>query len=264
MAQDDRGPTRRGVLLALLGGTIALTGAIMLASRQADPERVAQRVVDAGRRRRRGDPAPYLARIRRENQRHPELGGQLPLQLGVLDTETHFNPSATSRTGAAGIAQFTGKGRQEVQRLARIPEIAKRYSDEPALLRRLQTMTKEDSYDPDVGIAANALYLASLLARWRNAEAAVTAYNAGGKLADLVARAGSHAAALPYIRAVPEDERSQAETYAPEVLAAARDFANAGFAGAASALELAARPWQPRALPAGWEELDVFEFGLAA
>ena len=174
----------------------------------------------------------YLAETTRAAARHSQLAGKHHILRGLLYHESRFDPQAVSRTGAAGIGQFTGSGRAEVRRLMTIPEWSGRYAGESTLASRLAGMTRTDAFDPYVGIEAAALLLASLLKKWGgNVEAALTDYNGGGVPARIVRDAGSHAAAKLRLQALPDNQRSQSPVYAPLVLADARKMQDQGIAG---------------------------------
>lgn len=183
------------------------------------------------RKLKHGDPAPYMDRIRKAVARHPELSGKLSILLGLLDQESRFDPDATSPTGAAGIGQFTNSGIAEVKRLVAQPRYARRYDNEPRVRDILSMLTKTSVRNASTGIEAAALLLAGNIEIWGGVEAALTAYNAGGVAAGLVRDAGSHAAALSALEALPDNRRSQSPEYAPGVLARAADFAAMGVAG---------------------------------
>lgn len=229
----------RAPLLALAGLGAAL-GVLLMASAAsaAEPEPIPSSLPPprAGRRRGKshGDPSPYRERIRRAAARHLELRNAIPndphgtrLVTALIDQESRFDPQAVSHTGAAGLAQFTGVGRKDVRRLMTLREWDTRFrGDDRALAARLANFNRPDAFDPPVAIEAAALYLASLLSAYNgHVEAALTAYNAGGKPARIVLKAGSHQAALPQLLALPARVRSQSPEYAPEVLHNAAFFA---------------------------------------
>ncbi len=239
----------------LIGGGAVVVGLGLALSSSArasvTPRRPA--VLPKRRSRTHGDPTKYMPIIRRAAARHDELRNRVAVLVGLLDAESRFDPTAGSKTGADGIAQFTSIGRQEVRDLMQMPGWRSRFNDDPALARRLAAITEADSYDPTIGIEAGALYLSALIYTYKNVEAALTAYNAGGVAAKLVVKAGSHAKALPDILKIPEGPRSQADTYAPEVLANADYFHESGFAGEV----LANADYYYQAGFAGWEDTSL-------
>jgi len=175
----------------------------------------------------------YAARVRVEVARHPELRGHEATLFGLLAHESAgFDPVVVdgrkrSPTGALGIAQFTGVGAGEVRRLMELRDWRARFDDAPQLQERLLNFQKDrDAITPAVAIPAAALFLAFWARQYRgNLDAALTQYNAGTRAAQLVAARGSHAAALPELRALPANQRSQADVYVPWVVEAARAYA---------------------------------------
>lgn len=142
------------------------------------------------------------------------------LLMGLIQTESRFDAGATSRTGAAGLGQFTGIGCKEVQRLSKLGGYKKKYQGEAKLLAALQSFDKKKAYQPKVAIEAAALYLQHLLKAYKNdAEAALTHYNAGGKMARLVQKHGFKKAKAKGLLTF-----SQAKSYAPHVLSWAKKF----------------------------------------
>jgi soluble lytic murein transglycosylase-like protein len=136
------------------------------------------------------------------------------LLRAVIQTESKFDPGARSYSGAAGLGQFTGIAREEIQRLIAQEPYASRYAADPAIVRELQNFNLARSYNPQTNVEATALLLRAYLDQYNgNVEAALTAYNAGYTAANAVRRHG-HAKA----RRLGLLGDSQAATYAPEVL----------------------------------------------
>jgi soluble lytic murein transglycosylase-like protein len=136
------------------------------------------------------------------------------LLRGLIQAESMFDPRARSPTGAAGLGQFTGVAIAEVKRLIKKPKYAVGYASDPALKKSLQSFNKTMAHTPLYAIEATALYLKYVLDRYKSEEAALTAYNAGHKMARLVQVYGSHAKA----RRAGVLTFSQAKSYAPKVL----------------------------------------------
>ena len=187
---------------------------------------------------RRGDPRPFLPLIHEATNRHVELRDRPEVYVGLLDQESAFDPAIVSGTrrsptGALGIAQFTTIGGDEVRRLMDMKTWSDRFSDNVTLTNKLKNFRKEpDATDVPIAIHAGALFLSSLIKKWKgNVEAALTDYNAGGKAAKIVADAGSHAAAKSMLENLPANQKSQSPVYAPEVLAKAESFKQQGMAG---------------------------------
>lgn len=179
-----------------------------------------------------GDPTPYLARMRLAAARHPELNGLFAVYVGLINHESAgFQADAVSSTGAGGLGQFTSIGRREVERILKMAAYRGRFSGEPRIAERLKEFLRAEQFEPDLALEAAALYLASLIATYNfNVEAALTAYNAGGKAARIVQQSGTHAAALTTLLLLPSNQRSQSPTYAPRVLEDAAHFRSQGIA----------------------------------
>lgn len=222
-----------GLGLALVGAGVVFSLAEPTA-RAAPYAAEAAYLRDRGRRRQLayGNPAPYLDSIRAAVARHPELAKRLHVFIALLDQESGFGPHKESKTGAAGVAQFTGSGREQVRKLMGEAFWANRYRGEPSLANRLTNFAKPDAFDPAIAIEAAALFFAYLLRKRRgNIEAALTDYNAGNRAANLVVSAGSHEAAVPMLLRLPPKHRSQSPIYAPEVLTRAQFFATHALPG---------------------------------
>lgn len=135
----------------------------------------------------------------------------------LITQESRFKADAVSPTGAFGLGQFTGIGARQVKNIAEM-------SDCPDPLE-LDTFTKQDANNPDVGVKAICATLWWLFhKKYGNVEdkkvqleAVLTFYNSGGRPAALVVKHGGHDKALPFIKALPARYRSQSEKYAPEV-----------------------------------------------
>lgn len=137
------------------------------------------------------------------------------LVRALITQESRFISNATSPTGAFGYGQFTNIACRQVQNIAAMtPKAAD-----------LKNFTKSDAGDDGIGIKAICATLWWLYYRKYSdiadkkikLEAVLTFYNAGGKPAALVIQHGGHAQALPHIRQLPPQYRSQADKYAPEV-----------------------------------------------
>lgn len=229
--------SREGRLAIGIG--LGLIGLVLLVRRRqrssASPTTSVNTPVDKAMAKRKGqrhgDASPYLSKIRVAVNRHPELNGRLHVYLGLLDQESRFDPAARSPTGAAGIAQFTNIGRAEVRRLMAISKYGSRFAGSTAIGDRLRSFDRDGAFDATTAIEAGALYLASLLGTYGgHVEAALTAYNAGGRPARIVQQAGTHAAALPVLLLLPDNQRSQSPEYAPGVLERAAFFRGQGLA----------------------------------
>lgn len=160
---------------------------------------------------RQANPAIYKKVLKRVSKRW-DL--DIYLLMGLIQTESRFDAGATSRTGAAGLGQFTGIGCKEVQRLAKIGRYAEAFKNEPKILEGLKSFDKKSAYKPILNLEATGLYLHHLLRSYKqNKEAALTHYNAGGRMAKLVVKHGFAKAKAQKLLTF-----SQAKTYAPHVL----------------------------------------------
>jgi hypothetical protein len=135
----------------------------------------------------------------------------------LITQESRFISDAESPTGAFGYGQFTRIGAKQVQNIARM-------SGMPSSVG-LHDFSKADANKPDIGIKAifatlwwlfNIKYN-DVLDKKVQLEAVLTFYNAGGRPAFLVVKHGGHDKALPEIRKLPANYRSQADHYAPQV-----------------------------------------------
>lgn len=139
------------------------------------------------------------------------------LVRALITQECRFKGEAVSPTGAYGFGQFTGIGARQVNNIAAMPDC-------PDPLE-LDTFTKQDANNPDVGIKAICATLwwlfhkkyANVESKKVQLEAVLTFYNSGGRPAALVVKYGGHDKALDQIKALPPQYRSQSEKYAPEV-----------------------------------------------
>lgn len=141
------------------------------------------------------------------------------LVRALITQESRFKVEAVSPTGAYGLGQFTGIGARQVQNIADMSDCP-----DPD---GLETFTKQDASDPDIGIKAicatlwwlfNKKYTSSQVPNKKvQLEAVLTFYNSGGRPAALVVRHGGHEKALASIRELPARYRAQSEKYAPEV-----------------------------------------------
>ena len=133
----------------------------------------------------------------------------------LITQESLFIAEAVSPTGAFGYGQFTGIGARQVQNIARMTPLAADLAD----------FTKQDADNPDKGIKAICATLWWLFnKKYRSVEdkkvqleAVLTFYNSGGRPAALVVKHGGHDKAVPHIKALPRNMRSQSVRYAPEV-----------------------------------------------
>lgn len=170
--------------------------------------------VDRHRGARQQDPQTYAKQIKKACDRW-DLDRYL--LMGLIQTESRFDPGATSRTGAAGMGQFTSIGIKEIQRLAKVGRYAEAFQSsakDKAMLARLTAFNKDRAYEPGPAIEAAALYLHHLLRTYKqNVEAALTHYNAGGRMAKHVQKHGFKKAKAKGLLTF-----SQAKTYAPHVL----------------------------------------------
>jgi Transglycosylase SLT domain len=136
----------------------------------------------------------------------------------LMTQESAFVAEATSPTGAYGYGQFTGIGaRQVYQNISQMDERAADLAD----------FRKNRASEVDMGIKAICATLWWLYYKKYadvedpvvKLEAVLTFYNSGGKPAALVVRHGGHAKALPFIKQLPRNVKSQSEKYAPHVAA---------------------------------------------
>jgi hypothetical protein len=134
---------------------------------------------------------------------------------GLITQESRFVPEATSPTGCYGYGQFSHIGARQVQNIAEMTDKAADLAD----------FTKQDADDPDRGIKAICATLwwlfnkkyARVGDKKIQLEAVLTFYNAGGRPAALVIKHGGHAEALPHLKEMPKNIRSQSLKYAPHV-----------------------------------------------
>lgn len=139
------------------------------------------------------------------------------LVRAIITQESRFVAEATSPTGAYGYGQFTSIGAKQVRNISAMLGVA----------ADLANFQKADADKPDLGIKAICATLWWLFNRKYHAvsdkkvqlEAALTFYNAGGRPAALIVKHGGHAAALPFIKAMPNNFKSQSEKYAPQTAA---------------------------------------------
>jgi len=142
------------------------------------------------------------------------------LLKALMQVESRFDPGATSRTGAAGLGQFTGIGRQEIQRLAKMGRYGAAFKADPKILEELRVFDKDRAYQPVLCIEAAALYLQHLLRSYgQDPWAALTHYNAGGRMARVVQKHGFEEAKRQNLL-----NFSQAKTYAPKVMGYYKKF----------------------------------------
>jgi hypothetical protein len=137
------------------------------------------------------------------------------LVRGLITQESRFLAEAVSSTGAYGYGQFTYIGGKQVQNISKMTEKA----------ADLSGFTKWDADQPDVGIKAICATLWWLFNKKYphiqdkkiQLEAVLTFYNAGGRPAALIIKHGGHKEALPHLKRLPKNLRSQSTKYAPEV-----------------------------------------------
>ena len=152
---------------------------------------------------------PYIEKYAKQFELDPNL------IRALITQESRFVANAVSPTGAFGYGQFTTIGASQVRQVSQMFEPAKDLVD----------FTKNEASDPDRGIKAICAFLWWLLYRKYprvadkkvQLEAALTFYNSGGTPAALVVSRGGFAEALPAIKKLPANVRSQADKYAPEV-----------------------------------------------
>lgn len=117
---------------------------------------------------------------------------------GVIYTESHFNPNATSPVGARGLMQImpqTGAG------------IAKQLGE---------SYNANNLYDPETNIRYGCKYLSGLLEKYtHNPNLPLVAYNAGVSLADRFAATGSDVGAqhFYYVIKVRNAEQTYNQLY---------------------------------------------------
>jgi len=137
------------------------------------------------------------------------------LVRALITQESRFIGEAVSPTRAFGFGQFTSIGAKQVQLIAAMtPKAAD-----------LANFQKSEASDPDRGIKGVCAFLWWLIYRKYGQitdkklqlEMALTFYNAGGRPAAIVLKHGSHAAAVPELKALPKETRSQSDKYAAEV-----------------------------------------------
>lgn len=170
------------------------------------------------------DPRKYDALIQKAAKR---WGIDANLLRGLIQAESMFDPRARSPTGAAGLGQFTGVAIAEIKRLAGQQKYSSGFDDDPALKTALLNFNKTKAHTPVYAVEASALYLKYVLDRYKSEEAALTAYNAGHKMARHVQRYGSHAAA----RRAGVLTFSQSNSYAPKVLKYKSQFKSGNWPG---------------------------------
>lgn len=173
------------------------------------------------------DPRKYDALVQKAAKR---WGLDANLLRGLIQAESMFDPRARSPTGAAGLGQFTGVAIDEVKRLAGQQKYAHGFDNDAALKTALLNFNKTKAHTPVYAVEAAALYLKYVLDRYKSEEAALTAYNAGHKMARHVQRYGSHAAA----RRAGVLNFSQANSYAPKVLGYKNQFKAGNWPGVAT------------------------------
>jgi soluble lytic murein transglycosylase-like protein len=149
---------------------------------------------------------------------------------GLIQAESRFDPRARSHTGAAGMGQFTGVAIAEIKRLAKMNKYAFGFTNDAKLKETLMSFDKTKAHTPLYGIEGTALYLKYVLDRYKTEESALTAYNAGHKMARLVEKYGSHAKA----KAAGVLNFSQAKSYAPKVLKYKKQFKSGQWPGVSS------------------------------
>lgn len=139
------------------------------------------------------------------------------LVRALITQESRFVSDAVSSTNAYGFGQFTNIGARQVVEVAKIHN--------PELFGDLSDFQKKDASDPDLGIKAVCAFLWWLFyvkyqyvsEKTVKLEASLTFYNAGGNPAALVVKHGGFANAIPFIKQLPVNKRSQGATYAGEV-----------------------------------------------
>lgn len=133
-----------GTSAGVVGTPRAATAPAVVPARHSAPQRLAARV---------GTPCPVPAAFSK-TFRHAAANARVPLSMlvAVAKIESNLDPSARSPAGAHGLLQV-------------LPETAK----ELAL----------DTFRPDENVLAGALYLRQMLDRFRSADLALAAYNAG-------------------------------------------------------------------------------------
>lgn len=133
----------------------------------------------------------------------------------IISQESRFIGNAVSPTKCYGFGQFTNIGAKQVQLIAAMtPKAAD-----------LANFQKSEASDPDRGIKAICAFIwwlfykkySNIQDKRLKLECALTFYNAGGRAAAIVQNAGSHAAAVPALRALPAPIRSQSDKYAAGV-----------------------------------------------
>ncbi len=137
------------------------------------------------------------------------------LVRALITQESRFVAEAVSPTGAFGLGQFTGIGARQVQNISAMTPLAADLAD----------FTKQDAADPDFGIKAICATLWWLFNKKYHSvedkkvqlEAVLTFYNAGGRPAALVIKYEGHDKAVPHIKELPRNARSQSIKYASEV-----------------------------------------------
>jgi hypothetical protein len=137
------------------------------------------------------------------------------LVRALITQESRFVAEATSPTGAYGYGQFTGIGAKQVQEVSAMTPLA----------ADLAEFTKRDADEPNKGIKAICAFLWWLFNKKYHKvedkkiqlEAVLTFYNGGGRPAALVIKHGGHDRAVPYLKELPDNMRSQSVRYAPEV-----------------------------------------------
>ncbi len=137
------------------------------------------------------------------------------LVRALITQESRFIAEATSPTGAFGYGQFTGIGARQVKNIAAMTPFA----------ADLAKFKKQDADDPDKGIKAICATLWWLFNKKYpgvedkkiQLEAVLTFYNSGGRTAALVIKHGGHDRAVPALKKLPSNLRSQSVRYAPEL-----------------------------------------------
>lgn len=148
-------------------------------------------------------------------EQYADLFGLDPnLVRGLISQESRFIAEATSPTGAYGYGQFTGIGARQVVEVSGMTDKAADLAD----------FTKQQADEPDRGIKAICAYLWWLFNKKYpriqdkkiQLEAVLTFYNSGGRPAALVIKHGGHQRAVPYLKELPSNLRSQSVKYAAE------------------------------------------------